>query len=174
MGARQPRSVARLAAYCQPRHPRLAKTQTEPTLDVRPFRSCISDLRSASAAGRETRIQNLRLRCAQASQPREFLDIQCCSSWTVGGRAVSDRWCGTPLPPKWRLGEFKDVASIRTRIGVPQRVGHDAYPNRRSRCGSVRGWPVPSSHFSPGAAPQVGQRTASTLFWSETFFITGR
>src|SRR5579863_2478697 len=29
--------------------------------------------------------------------------------------------------------------------------------NRRSRCGSVRGWPVPSSHFSFGLAPQVGQ-----------------
>ena len=33
---------------------------------------------------------------------------------------------------------------------------------RRSRCGSVRGCPVLSSHFSPGPAPQVGQRTACT------------
>jgi hypothetical protein len=33
---------------------------------------------------------------------------------------------------------------------------------RRSRCGSVRGCPVVSSHFSPGPAPQVGQRTPST------------
>jgi hypothetical protein len=32
---------------------------------------------------------------------------------------------------------------------------------RRSRCGSVRGNPVLSSHFSPGFAPQVGQRTAT-------------
>src|SRR5437588_8870151 len=31
---------------------------------------------------------------------------------------------------------------------------------RRSRWGSVRGCPVLSSHFSPGLAPQVGQRTA--------------
>src|SRR5208337_1636457 len=30
---------------------------------------------------------------------------------------------------------------------------------RRAGCGSVRGSPVPSSHFSPGLAPQVGQRT---------------
>lgn len=33
---------------------------------------------------------------------------------------------------------------------------------RRSRCGSVRGCPVLSSHFSPGPAPHVGQRTACT------------
>jgi hypothetical protein len=32
--------------------------------------------------------------------------------------------------------------------------------SRRSRCGAVRGWPVLSSHFSPGLAPQVGHRTA--------------
>jgi len=30
---------------------------------------------------------------------------------------------------------------------------------RRSRCGFVRGMPVLSSHFSPGLAPQVEQRT---------------
>ena len=36
--------------------------------------------------------------------------------------------------------------------------------NRRSRCGPVRGSPVLSSHFSPGFAPHVGQRTASTSF----------
>ena len=35
---------------------------------------------------------------------------------------------------------------------------------RRSRCGSVRGRPVLSSHFSPGLAPQVGQRTDSACF----------
>jgi hypothetical protein len=29
---------------------------------------------------------------------------------------------------------------------------------RRSRCGAFRSWPVLSSHFSPGFAPQVGQR----------------
>src|ERR1700722_136796 len=34
--------------------------------------------------------------------------------------------------------------------------------NRRSRCGSVRGCPVVSSHFLPGPAPHVGQRTACT------------
>src|SRR5580658_6529507 len=33
--------------------------------------------------------------------------------------------------------------------------------NRLSRCGLVRGWPVLSSHFSFGAAPHVGQETAS-------------
>lgn len=34
---------------------------------------------------------------------------------------------------------------------------------RLSRCGDVRGRPVASSHFSPGFAPQVGQRTDSAL-----------
>jgi hypothetical protein len=43
--------------------------------------------------------------------------------------------------------------------------------NRRSRCGSVRGSPVVSLHFSPGAAPQVGQRTASIFFEVSSFFI---
>src|ERR1700688_1035347 len=33
---------------------------------------------------------------------------------------------------------------------------------RRSRCGKTRGFPVLSSHFSPGLAPQVGQRTLFT------------
>jgi len=35
---------------------------------------------------------------------------------------------------------------------------------RRSRCGLVRGSPVLSSHFSPGFAPQVGQRTTRASF----------
>jgi hypothetical protein len=36
---------------------------------------------------------------------------------------------------------------------------------RRSRCGSVRGKPVLNSHFSPGFAPQVGQRTDRASFF---------
>ena len=43
--------------------------------------------------------------------------------------------------------------------------------HRLSRCGSARGWPVVSSHFSPGAAPQVGQRIASIFFGPSFFFI---
>jgi len=43
--------------------------------------------------------------------------------------------------------------------------------NRLSRCGSVRGWSVVSSHFSPGAAPQVGQRISSILFGPSSFLI---
>lgn len=34
---------------------------------------------------------------------------------------------------------------------------------RLSPCGSVRGWPVVSSHLSPFAAPHIGQGTLSTL-----------
>lgn len=43
---------------------------------------------------------------------------------------------------------------------------------RRFRCGSVRSWPVLSSHFCLGAAPHVGQRTASICFGLSSFFIT--
>ena len=46
--------------------------------------------------------------------------------------------------------------------------------NRRSRCGSVRGSPVLNSHFSPGSAPQVGQRTARICFGLSSFFMAKR
>ena len=42
-----------------------------------------------------------------------------------------------------------------------RRDAQSAAIKRRSRCGSVRGCPVVSLHFSPGPAPQVGQRTVS-------------
>ncbi len=45
--------------------------------------------------------------------------------------------------------------------------------NRRSRCGSVRGCPLVSSHFSPGAAPQVEHWTASASS-RLSFFSHGR
>jgi hypothetical protein len=57
---------------------------------------------------------------------------------------------------------------LRHRIDDLLRYGlsviQSAAINRRSRCGSVRGCPVPSSHFSLGRPPQVGQRTACTFF----------
>ena len=59
-----------------------------------------------------------------------------CATGLGQGRAVSRRWV------------FKVLS---------------AAINRRSRCGLVRGSPVVSSHFSPGLAPQVGQRTAISL-----------
>ena len=34
----------------------------------------------------------------------------------------------------------------------------------------MRGWPLVSSHFSPGAAPQVGQRTVSIFFRASCVF----
>ena len=52
-------------------------------------------------------------------------------------------------------------------------MAQSAAINRRSRCGSVRGWPVLSSHFFPGAAPQVGQGTASTCFGPSFFSWRG-
>src|ERR1700741_4680763 len=42
-----------------------------------------------------------------------------------------------------------------------------ARSKRRSLCGSVRGSPVRSSHFSFGLAPEVGQRT----FKAGTFLV---
>jgi hypothetical protein len=56
---------------------------------------------------------------------------------------------GIQFSGKWRIGAtsyFPEAAS------------------RRSRWGSVRGSPVLSSHFSPGFAPQVGQRIDRTFF----------
>jgi hypothetical protein len=65
-------------------------------------------------------------------------------------------------------GDVFDNVSLRTLQGVlqnwcsPFEVWREVYfseaSKRRSRCGSVRGRPVLSSHFSPGLAPQVGQR----------------
>ena len=46
-----------------------------------------------------------------------------------------------------------------------------AVSQSRCRCGSVRGWPVLSSHFFPGLAPQTGQRTAKACF-SVVFIAT--
>ncbi len=44
----------------------------------------------------------------------------------------------------------------------------------RSRWGSVRGCPVQSSHFSPGAAPQVGQRMESMSLGMAFFIMVDR
>jgi hypothetical protein len=38
----------------------------------------------------------------------------------------------------------------------------------------MRGWPVLSSHFFPGEAPQVGQRTVSTCFGLSFLFMVRR
>jgi hypothetical protein len=43
--------------------------------------------------------------------------------------------------------------------------------HRRSRCGSLRGWPVLSVHFSPGWAPQIGQVTARTCSGLSSVFM---
>jgi hypothetical protein len=64
----------------------------------------------------------------------------------IKDRQERTSWRGGPRPDPRRTGQLCGVAQ-------------SAAVNRRSRCGSVRGLPVPSSHFRPGAAPQVGQRT---------------
>jgi hypothetical protein len=46
--------------------------------------------------------------------------------------------------------------------------------SRRSRCGSMRGCPVVSSHLFPGTALQVGQRTASACFRLSSFLMQRR
>jgi hypothetical protein len=74
-----------------------------------------------------------------------------------------------------RLSVGKDAADAGTRPlrkEAELNLAQSFAINRRSRCGEVRGWPVLSSHFCPGAAPQVGQRMASTSFGLSSFFIT--
>ena len=63
---------------------------------------------------------------------------------------------------------------LRTMTKPRSAMAQSAATNRRSRCGSVRGSPVLSSHFSPGAAPQVGQRTASICLGLRTLFMLDR
>jgi hypothetical protein len=48
----------------------------------------------------------------------------------------------------------RDATSSARSLGATQ----SSTIKRRSRCGCVRGCLVPSSHFSPGAASQAGQR----------------
>src|SRR6185437_3683597 len=57
------------------------------------------------------------------------------------------------------LSYTKEYLSLRGKIYLSEAA------KRRSRWGSVRGKPVLSSHFSPGRAPHVGQRTDSACFW---------
>jgi hypothetical protein len=69
-------------------------------------------------------------------------------------------------------GSIFACRETRALIGSPPKDGHTGVLssylseaiNRRSRCGFVRGRPVLSSHFSPGFAPHVGQRTARASF----------
>lgn len=62
----------------------------------------------------------------------------------------------------WRT-HFNDP-SARSRLRLPATRHFSEATKRRSRCGSVRGRPVLSSHFSPGFAPHVGHRTANAGF----------
>src|ERR1700733_248717 len=57
----------------------------------------------------------------------------------------------------------------RQKPGLWGCYGRSFAIHTRSRCGVVRGCPVLSSHFSPGAAPQVGHRTASVCFGPSSF-----
>jgi len=79
-----------------------------------------------------------------------------------------------PLPPKgtaWRPASGFATLSIVSVQLLPNPLWPDSskltseLARRRSRCGSVRGRPVLSSHFSPGFAPHVGQRTDRAGFF---------
>ena len=65
-------------------------------------------------------------------------------------------------------------SALALRCKARYGLGQSAAINRRSRWGSVRGWPVLSSHFFPEAAPQVGQGIASTCFRLSSFFMAQR
>jgi hypothetical protein len=65
------------------------------------------------------------------------------------------------LPALFQIGKYEKLHSAWMVFG--HYLSEAA--NRRSRWGSVRGWPVLSSHFSPGFAPHVGQRTSRASFF---------
>jgi len=69
------------------------------------------------------------------------------------------------------LAQERRARTVRSDISPLIPYGSPFAINRRSRCGSVRGSPVVSSHFSFGAAPQVGHRIAS-IFLGLSFFLT--
>ena len=74
--------------------------------------------------------------------------------------------------PRWRTC---DPLQSNTSRGMraTRKPASSFATHRRSRCGLVRDRPVLSSHFSPGAAPQAGQRTASNCFGLSSF-VTGK
>ena len=107
--------------------------------------------------------------------------------WQSSRILSSSRLVGTPAPKKI-LPTDRRPARYRTRCnfhgerGELDRsdrplalspCGQSIAINRRSRCG-VRGWPVWSSHFCPGAAPQVGQWTSSESIRLGAFFMAWR
>jgi hypothetical protein len=84
----------------------------------------------------------------------------------AGGR----RGITSPTPITWSSQcAIKSCAVNEIRRG--REVVLQLAARRRSRCGVLRGWPVPSSHFSPGFAPQVGQRIANIRFAGTSFFF---
>ncbi len=68
--------------------------------------------------------------------------------------------------------DFRGGAASYTFTELVPQNPQSAAINRRSRCGSMRGWPVASWHRSPWLAPQVGQRTASICLESGSLFIS--
>ena len=80
-------------------------------------------------------------------------------------------WCFkyghvAPSLPKWaRLAFVKRQFEIWAYpFWRPVCADVSCAAKRRSRCGVFRGWPVLSSHFSPGFVPQGGHRTANICF----------
>src|SRR5580704_15861552 len=78
--------------------------------------------------------------------------------------------CSTKLLPRSRRGP----PIVAAGCSRGQRLNHPVWQIRyffsaakcRAGCGSVRGSPLLSSHFSRGLAPQVGQRTAKACSFS--------
>jgi hypothetical protein len=57
---------------------------------------------------------------------------------------------------------LRDCSQLGSKNG--QHQSYLSFANiRLSRCGFVRDWPVESSHFSPGFAPQIGHRTVRVV-----------
>jgi hypothetical protein len=66
---------------------------------------------------------------------------------------------------------FSQATTSATKGSEQNHTAQSPAINLRSRCGSARGWPVLSSHCSPGAAPQVGQKTARICFGLGSFLV---
>ena len=74
--------------------------------------------------------------------------------------------CGTAKRLRRRF-----FSALALAYSVVTKLGSSFAFNRRSRCGLMRGSPVLSSHFSPGLAPHVEQRTARAFFGSEFLML---
>jgi hypothetical protein len=99
---------------------------------------------------------------------RLSLDQRLCGAsstvYPIGQRLpISRKISFTQQKPRHLRACFANPFVVHTPVTRRSVIIQSAAMDLRSRCGSVLGRPVLSSHFSPGAAPQIGHRTASAV-----------